>query len=259
MPRSLVSRIAVIGDRQPDNPTHAAIASAVAHADAAVGTTTSVTWVATDDAALDAPAEALAGYAGLWIAPGSPYRNINGALRAIRYAREADIPVLGTCAGFQHMVLELARNVLGFADAAHAEYDPYASRLFVTALSCSLVGQTMAVELRSGTRAGALYPETTTTERYYCNFGLAPQHVDELTAAGVVVSGIDHDGEPRIIELADKRFFVGTLFVPQTSSSPTAPHPIVAGFVTATARRGELTAAATTRASVRVSAERRPT
>jgi CTP synthase (UTP-ammonia lyase) len=259
MPDPLASRIAVIGDRQPDNPTHAAIDSAVAHADAAVGTSTSVTWVATDDAALDAPAEALDGYAGLWIAPGSPYRDIDGALRAIRYAREADIPVLGTCGGFQHMVLELARNVLGFADAAHAEYDPYASRLFVTALSCSLVGQTMTVKLRPGTRAASLYPETTTTERYYCNFGLAAEHVDQLVGAGVVVSGTDQDGEPRIIELPDKRFFVGTLFVPQSSSSPTAPHPIVVGFVTATARRRERTAADPTRASVRVSSGGRPT
>jgi len=49
------------------------------------------------------------------------------ALRIIRYAREHDVPVLGTCGGYQHVVLEYACNVLGFADAAHAEYDPYAS------------------------------------------------------------------------------------------------------------------------------------
>jgi hypothetical protein len=59
MPDPLVGRIAVIGDHQPGNPTHAAIDSAVAHEDEAVGTSTAVTWVATDGATLDAPAEAL--------------------------------------------------------------------------------------------------------------------------------------------------------------------------------------------------------
>jgi CTP synthase (UTP-ammonia lyase) len=235
MPDTPASRIAVIGDFQPHNPTHTAIAPAVAHADQAAGTVTWVTWIATDDPALDRPDETLAGCDGLWIAPGSPYRSLDGALRAIRFAREADVPVLGTCAGFQHMVLELARNALGFDDAAHAEYDPDASRLFVTSLSCSLVGRTMSVRLRPGTRAASLYPGPTATERYYCNFGLAPEHVDELVAAGLVVSGTDQDGEARIVELPDRRFFVGTLFVPQTSSAPSAPHPIVTGFVAATA------------------------
>jgi CTP synthase (UTP-ammonia lyase) len=224
--------VAVIGDFQPANETHTSIAPAVAHADAAAGTSTAVEWIATDDA-LGLGEDVLGGYAGFWIAPASPYRSMDGALRAIRYARERDVPVLGTCAGFQHMVLELARNVLGFEDAAHAEYDPYASRLFVTPLSCSLAGQSMRVRLHPGTRAASLYPDTTATERYYCNFGLAPEHVDELVAAGMVVSGTDQDGEPRVIELPDRRYFVGTLFVPQTSSTPESPHPVVGGFVAA--------------------------
>jgi CTP synthase (UTP-ammonia lyase) len=51
-----------------------------------------------------------------------------------------DVPLLGACGGFQRVVLEYARNMLGFADAHHAEYDPYASRLFITALSYSSWG-----------------------------------------------------------------------------------------------------------------------
>jgi CTP synthase (UTP-ammonia lyase) len=224
--------IAVIGDHQPGNETHDAIAPSIVHADAAAGTSTSVTWVGTEQA-LELPEAALSGHAAFWIAPASPYRSMEGALRAIRYAREHDVPMLGTCAGFQHMVLELARNVLGFADAAHAEYDPSASRLFISPLSCSLVGQSMTVTVRPDTVAGALYPVATATERYYCNFGLDPAHVDELVAAGMVVSGTDQDGEPRIVELPDKRFYVATLYVPQTSSTKDAPHPIIAGLVAA--------------------------
>lgn len=94
---------------------------------------------------------------------------MNGALKVIQHAREHDVPLLGTCGGYQHVVLEYARNVLGFADAIHAEYDPYASDLFITALSCSLVGQTMTVMLRDNTVAASLYPQSTTSEKYYCN------------------------------------------------------------------------------------------
>lgn len=231
------ARIAVIGDHQPGNPTHDAIPDAVGHADGH-DRTTAVEWIATD-AALDLPLGAFEAYDGFWIAPGSPYRSMDGALRAIRYAREADRPLLGTCAGFQHLVLEVARDVLGIADAAHAEYDPDASSLFVTLLACSLVGQTMTVTVRPGTLAGSLYPSASAAERYYCRFGLDPARVGDLEAAGLAISGVDQDGEPRIVELAGNRFGLATLFVPQTSSTPRRPHPIVAGFVAAThAARG---------------------
>jgi CTP synthase (UTP-ammonia lyase) len=226
--------IAVVGDNQPGNPTHDAIGPAVSHADGSSGreSTTAVEWVSTEEVR-DLSLAALDRYAGFWIAPGSPYRSMDGALRVIRHAREADRPLLGTCAGFQHIVIELARNVLGIADAAHAESDPDAINLFVTPLSCSLVGQTMTVSLVPGTRAGTLYPEPTATERYYCNFGLDPARVGSLESAGMVVSATDQDGEPRIIELPGHRWFLGTLFVPQTSSAPGAPHPVVTAFVDA--------------------------
>ena len=229
-----LASVAVIGDLQPDNPTHDAIAPAVAHADAARGRDggTVLEWIGTEEAR-DLPLAALDRHAGFWIAPGSPYRSMDGALRVIRYARESDRPLLGTCAGFQHLVIELARDVLGIADAAHAENDPDAPNLFVTLLSCSLVGQSMTVALRPGTRAAALYPAASATERYYCRFGLHPDRVADLEAAGVVVSGVDQDGEPRIIELPGHRFALATLFVPQTSSAPGAAHPVVAGFVEA--------------------------
>ena len=234
------ARIAVIGDHQPGNPTHDAIPVAVGHADEldGAGRSTTLEWIATDDAER-LPLATLDGYDAFWIAPGSPYRSMEGALRAIRYAREGDRPLLGTCAGFQHLVIELARDVLGIVDAAHAEVDPDASHLFVTLLACSLVGETMTVTVRPGTRAASLYPTASAPERYYCRFGLDPARAGELEQAGMVVSGVDQDGEPRIVELPDRRFCVATLFVPQTSSTPERPHPIVAGFVAAAhARRG---------------------
>jgi CTP synthase (UTP-ammonia lyase) len=128
-------------------------------------------------------------------------------------------------------VLEYARNVLGFEDAQHAEYDPYASDLFITELSCSLAGQKMAVQLSADSRAAQLYGRTEISERYYCNFGLNPKHQQLLDDGGLRVVGVD--GEARVLELPDRRFFVATLFVPQLSSSPESPHPLITAYLRA--------------------------
>lgn len=232
------ARIGVVGDFQPNYEPHEAIGPAVEHTLAADPACPAVEleWLATTDAERISERR-LSTYGGWWIAPGSPYRSMEGALRIIRYAREHDVPLLGTCGGFQHVVLEYARNILGFADAAHAEYDPYASELFITALSCSLAGQTMTVTLGKNTTAAKLYRANTTTEKYYCNFGLNLHYLPALVRSGLVVSGVDHDGEPRILELPRLRYFVATLFVPQTSSTPEAPHPLISGLARAAASR----------------------
>ncbi len=225
-----VLRIGVIGDYHPTNEGHIATSAAVEHAAKALGLSAETAWVGTEEVA--AGREALATYDGLIIAPGSPYRSQQGALMAIEHARVHDVPLLGTCGGFQHVVLEFARNVLGFADAQHAEYDPYASRLFVTSLACSVAGQTMTVHIKDGSRAAAAYASPTATERYYCNFGLNPSHLDAIVEAGLQVTGTDQDGEPRILELPSCTFYVATLFVPQTSSTEDAPHPLIAALLT---------------------------
>lgn len=226
-------RIAVVGDYQPNHETHPATTAAIGHAAAELGVDVEIEWLATDT--LPGAAGRLLGYHGLLIAPGSPYRSLDGALEAIAVARERGLPLLGTCAGFQHLVLEYARNVMGLVEAAHAEYDPDASVLFVTPLSCSLRGQTFAVRVVADSRAGRAYGTAVATERYYCEFGLNPAFIGRLEAAGLAISGTDTTGEPRIVELPSHPFFVGTLFVPQTSSTSTHPHPLVRTLVAAAA------------------------
>jgi GNAT superfamily N-acetyltransferase len=228
-------RIAVVGDFEPRNETHVATTSACEHAAAALGHPVDVTWIAT--AALpSAAAQLLDDAAGVFVAPGSPYESLEGALDAIRFSRTGKVPLLGTCGGFQHVVLEYARNVVGVRDAQHAEYEPHASTLFVTPLTCSAAGQTMRVGLRARTVARTAYGVASARERYYCKFGLNPEHRSLLEAAGLVVSGVDQDDEVRIVELPSHPFFVGTLFVPQVGSRPGAPHPLVQAFVDAAAR-----------------------
>jgi CTP synthase (UTP-ammonia lyase) len=128
---------------------------------------------------------------GFWCSPGSPYKSLDGALEMIRWARLERKPFIGTCAGFQHAVLEFARNVLGINDAMHAEYDLNASNLIVTPLTCSLVGKKLAIRLKPGSCAASFYGATEIVESYYCNFGLNPEFRKPLESAGLVISGWD--------------------------------------------------------------------
>ncbi len=224
-------RIGVIGDFNSNNSTHIATNDGIQHAAHTLGLAFDITWLATDQ-----PQTWLA-VDGLFGAPGSPYRSTERALEGIRCAREKLVPFLGTCGGFQHLILEYARTVLGLSDAAHAETDPYASCLFITPLSCSLVGKTMGVVLKPGSRAATAYGSTTSTENYYCNFGLNPEYRRSLEQSGLAITGEDEGGEARIAELPSHPFFMGTLFVPQARSTPGRPHPIVLEFCRAAAQR----------------------
>ena len=220
--------IAVIGEYNKSFVPHHSIRRAVEH----VVPVLALEWLDTG-ACEDLPTEELTRFDGFWIAPGSPYRSLVGALRIIEFARVNDVPLLGTCGGFQHIVLEFARDVIGFKDAAHAEYDPYSSNLFINKLQCSLAGQTMDVRISRGSMAHAAYGSLEAAERYYCDFGINPAYVSLLGQYGLQVSGVDQDGEARIVELDRLRFFVGTLFVPQVTSTQRRPHPIVRAFTKA--------------------------
>lgn len=92
-----MAKLAVIGDFNPKSRTHVATVDATALAAKQTGLDIEVTWIATDTPSLtDDVAAALAEYDGVWIAPGGPYRSLEGALNAIRHARENGLPLFGT-------------------------------------------------------------------------------------------------------------------------------------------------------------------
>src|SRR4051794_22815607 len=127
--------IALVGDRSPSVRAHARIPhllEALRRRDELV---LDPYWIASEDAH-----EGLDGFDAVWVVPGSPYRDPEGALAAIRTAREHGLPFLGTCGGFQHAVLEIARDVCGIAAAGHAEYGEEAGELVIVELEGSLGG-----------------------------------------------------------------------------------------------------------------------
>ncbi|MGO8677406.1 MAG: glutamine amidotransferase-related protein [Limisphaerales bacterium] len=225
--------ITVVGDFNAANRSHLATNEAIAHSSAALESKVEARWIDTAELAAPGGLGRLAGASGLWIAPASPYNSMEGALAAIRMARERGIPLLGTCGGFQHIILEYARNVLGIADAQHEESEPDHSRLVISRLSCSLVGRTMMIRLQPESLVGRAYGRSTAQEAYHCNFGVNPAYVETLWSSGLRIVGSDDEGAVRAVELEAHPFFVGTLFLPQLDSTPARPHPLVTGFVRA--------------------------
>lgn len=133
------------------------------------------------------------------------------------------------------MLVEHARNLCGIADATHAEYDRPGTQI-ISLLACSLADMSINIRLTSPSLTHNLYGTSTATERTTCNYGLNPEFAHIANDHGLRITATDDTSEVRAIERTDHPFFVGTLFQPQLTTSPQAPHPIWLGFVDALAR-----------------------
>lgn len=217
--------LALVGDRSPEVVSHTRIPRLLDALAARDRLVLDAYWIPTEDART---ADAVRGFDAVWVLPGSPYRSEAGVLTAIRTAREEGIPFLGTCGGFQHALLEYARNVCGLARAAHAENDPDAEDPLIEPLACSLVGHEAAVRLEPGSLAESVIGSGRTVERYFCAYGPS-RHLDTLRAHGLRFSGRDEDDRVRVAELPahDHPFFLATLFQPELSGDGSHPHPVL--------------------------------
>jgi CTP synthase (UTP-ammonia lyase) len=225
----LMTRIALLGDRDPRFVTHRALDATVEKLPDGVR----AEWVGTDTPA----ARDLQGFDGIWAMPGTPYRDDDAVLVAIDRAIDDGRPLLGTCGGFQYALLALARRA-GIDHAAHAEVEPGALDPVVAPLSCSLVGEEREVTCVPGTRLAAICGVAPFTGFHWCSYGLADPFVAPLADAGVVVSAHAPDAGVEGIELRDHPFFVATLFQPQVGALNGGPlHPLVTAFVQAASER----------------------
>jgi CTP synthase (UTP-ammonia lyase) len=223
-------QIGLIGDRNDDVVAHRAIPLALGMAAEACGVEIEPVWVPTDEVGNGA---ALAEFDGLWCVPASPYLSMEGALTAIRVARERHVPFLGTCGGFQHAVIEYARNVLGWVDAEHAETSPEAPRQVIVPLLCSLVEVTAAVNLVEGSRLALAYGASSIVEGYHCNYGLSSDFRAALADGPLRIDAVDDAGDVRGVELDDHPFFIATLFQHERAALQGRLPPAVRAFAQA--------------------------
>lgn len=155
-------------------------------------------------------------------------------MRAIRHARMTRTPFLGTSAGFQYVILEFARNVLGLAEADHQKSNPKAAVPVITPLSCALLGVQSRVRFTDGSHLRRAYGTPESVEEYHCSFGLNGRYRRILEGNDLYVAAIDDQHEIRAVELDGHPFFVATLFQPERR---TEVSPIVSAFVQMCAKR----------------------
>jgi CTP synthase len=188
--------------------------------------------------------EKMKGLQGILVAPGFGERGIEGKIKAVRYARENNIPFLGICLGMQMAVIEFARNVLKLKDANSTEMDEYTDHPVISLMeaqkSITNKGGTMRLgawecEIKEGTLAHSEYHgKTSISERHRHRYEFNNDYKEEFEKAGMVASGINTDtGLVEIIELPSHPWFLGVQYHPEYKSTVANPHPLFVGFVKA--------------------------
>ena len=187
-------------------------------------------------------AQQLAGMAGVVICPGFGQRGIEGKIVAAEYCRTHDVPTLGICLGMQMMVIEFARNVLGYQDANSSEMDTTSGHPVIDLMeeqkSVKLMGGTMRLgaydcELVEGSRVWQAYGgQTLISERHRHRYELNNDFRAELEDAGLKCVGIHPQANlVEIVEIPALRWYIGTQFHPEYSSTVLSPHPLFISFI----------------------------
>ena len=198
--------------------------------------------------------EKLDGMAGIVICPGFGQRGIEGKIIAAEYTRTHDIPTFGICLGMQMMVIEFARNVLGYKDANSAEMDGQTPHNVIDIMeeqkTITQMGGTMRLgayecELREGSRAWKAYSAAANSslftlhsslinERHRHRYEFNNAYKEEYEASGMKCVGINPASVlVEIVEIPDKKWYIGTQFHPEYSSTVLHPHPLFMSFIKA--------------------------
>ncbi len=219
------------------------IAEAFVHAAAQNDCKVNVKWISSEDINKQSVADVLKGLDGILVAPGFGERGMEGKIEAIRYVRENKIPFFGICLGMQCCVIEFSRNVLGIADASSSELNPNTKNPVIDMMEeqkkITTKGGTMrlgayACKIKKGTKAFAIYGETTIHERHRHRYEFNNKYLERIEEAGLKASGINPDsGLVEIVELKDHPWFVGVQYHPELKSTVMNPHPLFVKFVEA--------------------------
>ena len=182
--------------------------------------------------------------AGIVICPGFGSRGIEGKIIAAEYSRTHDIPTFGICFGMQMMVIEFARNVLGYRDANSSEIDNATAHNVIDMMeeqkSITQMGGTMRLgsyecELAENSQTWKAYGEDRLIkERHRHRYEFNNLYQEEFEAHGMKCVGINPASNlVEIIEIPSLRWYIGTQFHPEYSSTVLHPHPLFLSFIKA--------------------------
>ena len=251
--------IAIVGKYTSLQDSYKSLGEALVHGGIANGVKVNIEWI---DSELfeqeDAAVEALHHVSGILVPGGFGERGSEGKIRAVRFAREQNIPYFGICFGMQMAVLETARNLAGLTGAGSSEFGepdiPLVGLMTEWIVgnetqqrsAADDLGGTMRLgayecRLESGSLANQIYGQDVIHERHRHRYEVNIAYRDALESAGMRISGLSPDGRlPEIVERADHPWFVAVQFHPELKSKPFDPHPLFTGFVAAAMEQSRL-------------------
>ena len=209
-----------------------------------------IKWVTSDSCASEKDAALnLGDVDGICVPGGFGVRGIEGKLGALKYARENRIPTLGLCLGLQCMVIEAARNLAGLKNANSSEFDERTSDPVISTMSDQVeivagkgqMGGSMRLglykaDLLSNSVVANVYGKSQINERHRHRYEVNNKYREQLTATGLVFSGLSPDKNlVEFVELPKEThpYYVGTQAHPEFLSRPTRPHPLFIGLIAA--------------------------
>ena len=194
-------------------------------------------------------AEVLSQLDGVLIAPGSKPRGVEGKIAATRWCRENDIPTFGISLGMQCMLVEFARNVMGFAGADSTEMNPATAYKVIDCMDEQKSSPDFDGFTRMGnfdcrftpnSKVAKAYGVTEVQERHHNRYEVNNAYRDDFEKAGMNCVGINPAlNFVEAIELNDKKWYVGVLYHPEYSSTVINPHPLFVDFVRAAVEYNE--------------------
>ena len=180
---------------------------------------------------------------GVIVAPGFGQRGTEGKFAALKWCREHDMPTFGICYGMQCMVIEYARNVLGLADANSVEINPKTRHNVIDLMeeqkSVTNMGGTMrlgayACHLKDGTKVAKAYGKLDIEERHRHRFEFKDEFRKQFEDGGMIFAGENPETHlVEVMELPGKKWYIGTQYHPEYSSTVLIPHPLFMDFVRA--------------------------
>ena len=235
--------ITLVGKYVELQDAYKSIQEAFVHAGAANKCKVNLKTVQSENVNAENVEEILKDAEGILVAPGFGERGLEGKVCAVKYAREKGIPFLGICLGMQMCVVEFARNVLGWPDAASMEVNPDSGHPVICLMEeqkkTKIKGGTMRLgaydcRLEAGSLAAKLYGKIDIRERHRHRFEFNSQYLEDFQKAGMIATGRNPEsGLVEVVELPSHPFFIGTQFHPEYKSTPEHPHPLFDGLVAA--------------------------
>ena len=245
--RSKQVTIGLVGKYVQLHDAYLSVAEALRHAGYAHGASVSIKWIDSETVNEQNVGEILEDCSGVIVPGGFGNRGIDGKIVTANYCRTHNLPYLGICLGMQVAVIAFARYVAGMADANSGEFDPDSTHKVIDFLPDQSDETDKGGTLRlgaypcrivPGTQMHRVYGKLDISERHRHRYEFNNDFREELTAAGLTISGTSPDNYiVETVELEGKDFYIGVQYHPEFKSRPNKPHPLFLGLVEAALKR----------------------